>query len=101
MVKPAPEDADDQVPADLFDQLPLEVSLLREILGPEREVYWLAEASRLIAWSRAGHDAPVSYVILAPMFSGDFIRPASIALAPENREVVRVLFGEEWGSSLS
>jgi hypothetical protein len=101
MVKPAPEDPDDQVPPDLFGQLPLAVSLLRKIPGPEREVNCLAEANPPIAWSREGHDTPVSYIILGPMFGGDSIESGVVALAPENREVVRVLFGEEWGASLS
>jgi hypothetical protein len=101
MVKPAPEDPDEQVPADLFDQLPLEVRLLRKIPGPDRDDYWLVEGTKPIAWFKAGKDASVTHLIVGTMFQGDSLQSEDIALAPENREVVRVLFGTEWGASLS
>lgn len=51
---------------DRSDQVPLTVTMVRELPGPDRPDYWLAELKQPLTWvSESGSSFEVSHVVLA------------------------------------
>lgn len=60
----------DNAPDELYEQTPFEAALLREVPGPDRPDYWLAELSRPLLWRRGAAETPVNYLVLAARWQG-------------------------------
>ena len=65
----------DYAPEDLYEQLPLDVSLLRQIAGPDRPDYWLAELAKSLRWSHGSKDHVITHLVLASRYVGQTISP--------------------------
>ena len=75
----------DYAPDDLYDQVPVLVTVERQLPGRDRPDYWLAKAHRPIRWSESGTTREIKYLILAARWEGTQITctarhlPVSIA----------------------
>jgi len=56
----------DYEPVDLRDQLPLAITLIRKIPGPDSPDYWLACADKEISWNGMA----IKYLIVTARFAG-------------------------------
>jgi hypothetical protein len=66
----------DYAPEDLSSQTPIVAELIKELPGPDRPDYWLAELSRPIHWS-AGQPREITHLILAARWVGTRIAPGA------------------------
>jgi hypothetical protein len=60
----------DLAPDDLNDQLPFSCRLIRQISGPDRPDYWIAQLEKPIIWGKK----TVNYIVIAPRFIGVVIK---------------------------
>jgi hypothetical protein len=58
----------DYAPAELYEQCPITVELIREIPGPDRSDYWLGEVRTPIEWIKENRE--ITHVILAARWEG-------------------------------
>lgn len=65
----------DYAPEELYSQLPLEVTLVREIPGTDRPDYWLAHLDKPIFWIRNGTETLIAHLILCARYQREGIRP--------------------------
>jgi len=65
----------DYAPGDLYEQVPIDGVLLRQIPGPDRPDYWLAELSDPLKWSHDGKEHVITHVVLASRYVGQTISP--------------------------
>lgn len=63
----------DYAPAELKDQLPLRLTLLRKMPGNDRDDYWLAQVDPPIRWAEK-ESQPIHHVIVAPRFVGEALK---------------------------
>jgi len=63
-------------PGDKSDQLPLRVTVLREIPGPDRPDYWLGKLEEPFRWtSKEDGDFEISYLVLAAQWDDTGVSP--------------------------
>lgn len=55
-------------PDDLPGQLPLKLTLLRQLPGPDRPDYWLAKPNRPIRWTESNRS--ITHVVVSTRFIG-------------------------------
>jgi len=67
-------------PNELRTQVPVCVTLLKQIPGPDRPDYWLAMLERTITWLDEGVQRSITHVVLAPRFMGSRIEPGAANL---------------------
>lgn len=67
----------DYAPAELDEQVPFVVDLLRAIPGPNRPDYWLGALARPLRWIRRNHEVEVHHVVLAARWVGTQIQPGA------------------------
>ena len=65
----------DYAPEELYKQLPLELNLLRQLAGPDRPDYWIAEIKRPVFWNTNNVVRDISHVIVAARWTGTKIEP--------------------------
>jgi hypothetical protein len=65
----------DYAPAELEEQVPIVVDLIREIPGPDRPDYWLGQVQTPIRWLNDNHEIAVTHVILGARWVGTQIAP--------------------------
>lgn len=65
----------DYAPAELYDQCPIIVKLIREIPGPDRPDYWLGEPKVPIKWIKDNFERRVNYIVLASRWENTRIEP--------------------------
>ena len=65
----------DYAPDDLYEQTPFEAELLRQLPGPDRPDYWLAEVHKPIRWAKDGKEHNVTHLVLAARWVGGVIAP--------------------------
>ena len=63
----------DHAPEDLYAQVPFSARLLRQIAGPDRPDYWLAELLSPLSWMDAGTLRSISHLALCARFIGQTI----------------------------
>lgn len=64
----------DHLSVDLEAQCPIEVELIRQLPGPDRDDYWLGEAASPIAWVDGDRELVISHVIIAARWQGSTLR---------------------------
>ena len=62
-------------PVELDEQIPLVVTLLREMPGDDRPDYWLGELKTPIMWIDKNHERKITHIILAARWKGTRIEP--------------------------
>jgi hypothetical protein len=67
----------DYEPDDLDRQLPIRGRLLREIAGPDRSDYWLAELRRPLSWATEEGRRTVRHLVLKARWLGTAIGPGA------------------------
>ena len=78
-------DSVDHAPDDLYGQTPLRGRLLRTIASRDRSdrfrtasaVYWLAELSAPLSWTRDGVTQAIRHLVLAARWEGTSIEPGA------------------------
>jgi len=60
----------DYAPAELHDQVPIEVELLKIIPGPDRPDYWLGKVEKPIRWIDNNIKKNITHVIVAARWAG-------------------------------
>ena len=65
----------DYAPNELYGQVPLRISLLREIPGPDRPDYWIGAAVIPIQWIENNLEKEITHVVLAARWVGTRIEP--------------------------
>ena len=65
----------DHAPAELHDQTPFDVELIREFPGPDRPDYWLASAQNPLWWLVDNHKTPITHVVIAARWTDTKIEP--------------------------
>lgn len=65
----------DYAPKELYGQVPLRISLLREIPGPDRPDYWIGTAVTPIQWIENNIEKEITHVVLAARWVGTRIEP--------------------------
>lgn len=65
----------DYAPAELDEQVPFKIKLLRLLPGPDRPDYWLGEMIKPLSWIRDNHRIEVDYVIVCARWQGTEIAP--------------------------
>ena len=60
----------DYCPADLSEQVPINVELLRQLPGPDRLDYWLGRLDKPLRWIRNNEQSFVYHLILAARWQG-------------------------------
>jgi hypothetical protein len=63
----------DYAPPDLYDQVPFEAELFRELPGPNRNDYWLGRLKRPLSYTKDGEQRMVRHVVLASRYVGESI----------------------------
>ncbi|HEX8673075.1 MAG TPA: hypothetical protein VF710_14360 [Longimicrobium sp.] len=63
----------DSAPDELYEQLPLEAVLLREIPGSDRPDYWIAELQTPVIWNRDGALQSVTHLVVVARLVGTSI----------------------------
>jgi hypothetical protein len=71
----------DSAPADLYDQVPFEVELFRQLPGAYREDYWLGRLEQPLTYAKDGRQWTVRHVILASRFKGQSIARGAGSMA--------------------
>jgi hypothetical protein len=65
----------DYAPAELEEQVPIVIDLIREIPGPDRPDYWLGQVQKPVRWLKDNHEIAVTHVIVAARWVGTQIAP--------------------------
>ena len=65
----------DHAPAELHDQTPFDVELIREFPGPDRPDYWLASARNPLWWLVDNHKTPITHLVIAARWTDTKIEP--------------------------
>ena len=60
----------DYAPDELYEQVPFEATLLREISGQDRSDYWLAQLASPLRWHKDDNVIQVTHVVLAARWVG-------------------------------
>ncbi len=60
----------DYAPAELHEQMPLEIDLLRMLPGPDRPDYWLGKASKPVRWLDRNIERQVTHLVVAARWAG-------------------------------
>lgn len=68
----------DQAPEELYTQTPLHGRFLRQIEGPDRPDYFIAELDRPIVWKKDGGDVSVTHLILTARWVGGVLSPTMV-----------------------
>jgi len=63
----------DYAPEDLHDQTPLKARLIRQIPGPDRPDYWLAELDRPVTWRRGSTERRITHLVVCSRHEGTVI----------------------------
>jgi hypothetical protein len=63
----------DSGPDDLYDQVPCEGVLIRQIAGPDRPDYWIARLTVPLRWSDDGTARVVDHLVLVARLAGQSI----------------------------
>ncbi len=75
----------DYEPPELVEQLPIRVTLIRAIAGPDRPDYWIGAVAQPIHWVDKSQERVVTHVILAARHVGGTIeagvRDLSVGIA--------------------
>ena len=66
----------DYAPDELYEQTPFEATLLREVAGPDRPDYCLAQLAKPLRWVNGGSTVEVTHVVLAARWVGGKIDSA-------------------------
>lgn len=83
----------DHASRQLEQQCPIEVTLLKQLPGDDREDYWLAESRCAIRWGRGEGEIGVTHLLLAARWKGHPITagvrdlPIGIALVMDPSQV--------------
>ncbi|MFZ4683277.1 MAG: hypothetical protein ACOYMS_12300 [Terrimicrobiaceae bacterium] len=67
----------DSAPAELDAQTPFTARVLRQIPGPDRPDYLLAELSQPLTWQRDSVETRVSHLVLCARWVGGVIAPGA------------------------
>ena len=70
----------DYAPDELHAQTPFTARILRQIPGPDRPDYLLAELAEPLAWERDGSSVSVSHLVLCARWIGGVIAPGATHL---------------------
>ena len=70
----------DQAPDELYGQTPFAARVLRQIPGPDRPDYLLAELARPLTWLRDGTPVLVRHLVLCARWVGGVVSPGSTHL---------------------
>lgn len=73
----------DYAPDELYEQTPFEATLLREVAGPDRSDYYLAQLAKPLRWVKDGNNAEVTHIVLAAHWVGGKI-DATMRQTPVN-----------------
>lgn len=68
-------------PEELYDQVPFVVELQRQLVGEDREDYWLGSVALPLEWWVNGEERSMRHVVLAARHSGGRIQPGVRELA--------------------
>ncbi len=60
----------DYAPEDLYEQTPFTATLLRQVAGPDRPDYWIAELGKPLQWTRDDSTSAVTHLIVAARWVG-------------------------------
>jgi hypothetical protein len=75
----------DAAPDDLYDQVPCDGVLVRQIAGPDRPDYWIARLAVPLRWSDDGTARVVDHLVLAARLQGQSIdagvEPLTVGIA--------------------
>jgi hypothetical protein len=63
----------DYAPGDLYDQVPFVAELLRELPGPDRPDYWVAELLQPLSWLKDNQTRSVAHIVVAARWAGTSI----------------------------
>ena len=63
----------DYAPEELYEQLPLEAELVREIPGSDRPDYWIARLVAPVLWRGGDTDTLVTHLVLCARWQGTAI----------------------------
>jgi len=67
----------DYAPAELHEQTPFTARVLRQIPGPDRPDYLLAELIQPLIWQHDSTETPVSHLVLCARWVGGVIAPGA------------------------
>ena len=70
----------DSAPEELYAQAPFTARVLRQIPGPDRPDYLLAELSQPLTWHRDAAQIPVSHLVLCARWVGGVVAPGATHL---------------------
>jgi hypothetical protein len=65
----------DYNPPELERMLPVAVTLLRELPGPDRPDYWLGKLENPVAWTKEGDHIVVDHIVVCARWQGTRIEP--------------------------
>ena len=65
----------DYAPGELYGQVPFDATLLRQMAGPDRPEYWLADLAKPLQWLNDGNEGSVTHLILAARYVGATLGP--------------------------
>lgn len=65
----------DSSPPDLPSQVPFEFELLRQIAGPDRDDYWLAQLVRPLTWASSSRNREIHFITVASRYEGAHVTP--------------------------
>ena len=67
----------DTAPEELYEQAPFTARILRQIPGPDRPDYLLAELIQPLTWCRDSVQVPVSHLVLCARWVGGVVEPGA------------------------
>jgi hypothetical protein len=67
----------DYAPDDLYGQTPFTAQILRQLPGPDRQDYWLAELATPLKWQHDGSESLVTHLVVAARWVGGVIAPGA------------------------
>lgn len=73
----------DYAPSELSEQVPIRGHVLRQIPGPDRPDYHLAELDRPLVWKRDSGEESVTHIVLAARWVGGILS-ANMRTTPVN-----------------
>ncbi|GAC1634540.1 MAG: hypothetical protein NVS9B10_30650 [Nevskia sp.] len=65
----------DYAPEDLYEQVPFDLTLIKELRGPDRPDYWLGSLAKPLLWLDNGITKSITHVMLTPRYVGVRIYP--------------------------
>jgi hypothetical protein len=65
----------DYAPDELNDQTPIRGRILRQIAGPDRPDYHVAELDRQLKWKKEGAEVSVTHIVLTARWVGGVLAP--------------------------